>query len=75
MIGTLIIAWILTWFNLDNILVDAINQIFNTEFTVAIYWFIAFIIGVIYILKNKVMWWRNRRFQSGKIICSSQIKK
>ena len=29
MIGTMIIAWILTWFNLDNILVDAINQIFN----------------------------------------------
>lgn len=52
MISTLIIAWILTWFNLDNILVDAINQICNTEFTVAIYWLIAFIIGVIVYIKN-----------------------
>ncbi len=53
MIGTMIIAWILTWFNLDNILVDAINQIFNTEFTVAIYWFIALIIGaVVYVIRK-----------------------
>lgn len=53
MIGTLIIAWILTWFNLDNILIDAINQIFNTEFTVAIYWFIALIIGaVVYVIRK-----------------------
>lgn len=37
MIETLIIAWILTWFNLDNILVDAINQICNTDFNVAVY--------------------------------------
>lgn len=52
MIGTLIIAWILTWFNLDSILIDAINQIFNTEFTIAIYWLIAFIIGVIVHIKD-----------------------
>ena len=52
MVFTLIIAWILTWFNLDNLIVDAINQIFNTEFTVAIYWFIAFIIGVIVYIKK-----------------------
>lgn len=52
MVFTLIIAWILTWFNLDNLIVDAINQIYNTEFTVAIYWLIAFIIGVIVYIKN-----------------------
>ena len=52
MVFTLIIAWILTWFNLDNLIVDAINQICNTEFTVAIYWFIAFIIGVIVYIKK-----------------------
>ena len=52
MIFTLIIAWILTWFNLDNLIVDAINQICNTEFNVAIYWLIAFIIGVIVYIKK-----------------------
>ncbi len=36
----LIMAWILTLFNLDNILVDAINQIFNTDFNTAIYWLV-----------------------------------
>ncbi len=52
MIFTLIIAWILTWFNIDNLIVDAINQICNTDFTVAVYWLIAFIIGVIVYIKD-----------------------
>lgn len=53
MLITLMIAWILTCFNLDNILVDAINQIFNTDFTTAIYWLLFFISGVIVMLKEK----------------------
>lgn len=52
MLATLILAWILTWFNLDNILVDAINQIFNTDFTTAVYWLLFFIIGIILELKK-----------------------
>ncbi len=47
MIGTMIIAWILTWFGLDNLIITGINEIFNTDFTVAIYWLIFFIIGAI----------------------------
>ncbi len=47
MIGTLIVAWILTWFDLDELIISGINEIFNTNFTVAVYWLIAFIIAVI----------------------------
>lgn len=32
MIWTLIIAWILTWFDIDQIVVNAINQILNTDY-------------------------------------------
>jgi len=53
MIWTLIIAWILTWFDLDILIIAGINEIFNTDFTVAVYWLIAFIIAVIvYVLEN-----------------------
>lgn len=52
MFGTLIIAWILTWFDLDKLLITGINEIFNSNYTVAIYWLIAFIIGVIVHIKG-----------------------
>lgn len=45
MLDTLIVGWILTWFDLDNILIDALNQIFETNYTVSIYWLFLFIIG------------------------------
>lgn len=47
MIGTIIVAWILTWFSLDEYIVTGINEIFNTNFTVAVYWLVAFVIGTI----------------------------
>lgn len=47
MLETIIIGCILTWFNLDNLFVQAINQIFNTEYTTAIYWLLFLIIGLI----------------------------
>lgn len=52
MLATLILAWILTWFNLDTILINAINEIFNTDFTTAVYWLLFFIIGLIVKLKK-----------------------
>lgn len=52
MLVTLILAWILTWFDLDTILINAINQIFNTDFTTAVYWLLFFIIGLIVKLKE-----------------------
>lgn len=54
MIGTVIIAWILTWFNLDSLLITGINEIFNTDYTVALYWVIALSIGVIKCIINKL---------------------
>ena len=53
MIRAMILAWILTWFNLDNILVNAINQILNTDYTTAIYWLLFFIIGIIVMMFKK----------------------
>ncbi len=47
MIWTMIVAWILTCFSLDDFIITGINEIFNTDFTVAVYWLIAFIIGAI----------------------------
>ena len=38
MIRAMILAWILTCFEVDNIFTEAINQIFNTNYTTAIYW-------------------------------------
>ena len=48
MIWTLFIAWILTLFDLDNLIITGINEIFNTNFTVAVYWLVAFIVAVLY---------------------------
>lgn len=47
MIGTMIIAWILTWFSLDDLIITGINEILNTNFTVAVYWLVVFIISAI----------------------------
>lgn len=47
MLEMLILGWILTWFKLDIIFVEAINQVFNSTFNIAIYWFIFIIIGFI----------------------------
>ena len=47
MISTLIVGWILTLFNFDVIIIDAINQIFNTDFNTSIYWLAFLIIGLI----------------------------
>lgn len=43
----MILAWILSLFNLDNILIDAINQILNTNYTTAVYWLLFFVVGLI----------------------------
>lgn len=52
MLATLILAWILTWFDLDTILINAMNEILNTDFTTAVYWLLFFIIGLTVKLKE-----------------------
>ena len=41
----MIVAWILSWFSIDDLIIAGINEIFNTNFTVAVYWFVGFVIG------------------------------
>ena len=54
MLEALILAWILSWFNLHNIFIDAINQIFHTDFNTSVYWLAFAILGIICgILNNK----------------------
>ena len=50
MLEIMLLAWVLTWFKLDQLFVEGINQIFNTNFTTAIYWLLFLIIGVIHVL-------------------------
>lgn len=47
MIRGLIIAWILTLFNFDAIFITAINEIFNKEVSIAVYYFVFAIIGLV----------------------------
>lgn len=47
MFDVLIIAWILTWFGFDDILIEGINQLLNQNYTTSVYWVIAFVIGAI----------------------------
>ncbi len=52
-IDSMILAWILSLFNLDNILIDAINQILNANYTTAVYWLLFFVVGLIATLIKK----------------------
>lgn len=50
MLWIMLFGWTLTWFNIDTLVVNGINQIFNTDYNVAIYWLILFSIGIIRIV-------------------------
>ena len=54
MINTMIVGWILTWFNLDDIITEGINQIFNTNYTTSIYWLMFFVVGLILLVCFKM---------------------
>ena len=47
MISTMLFAWILTWFSVDTLIINEINNIFNTSFTTATYWAVFILIGII----------------------------
>lgn len=59
-IDSMILAWILSLFNLDNILIDAINQILNTNYTTAVYWLLFFVVGLIATLIKKYKGEKNK---------------
>lgn len=54
MLDVLLIGWVLTWFRIDDLVINAINQIFNTDFTTAVYWLIIFALAIINQIIGKI---------------------
>jgi len=54
-VGALLLAWFLTWFEFEKIFIGAFNEMFNLSITTNTYYFVFFIagavIGIINILK------------------------
>jgi hypothetical protein len=46
-INGLFIAWVLTIFNIDDVILDAIEEIFNKKYSINVYYLIAGILGAI----------------------------
>lgn len=46
-IGGLIIAWILSWFGIDNIIIRGVNELFDIEISTAGYYVLFAIVGLI----------------------------
>lgn len=44
---SLMLSWMLTWFNFDTIFMRSVNELFNINITINGYYFIFFLIGVI----------------------------
>jgi len=53
MIEVFLLGWVLTWFGIDDLVVEGINQLCNVNYSIAIYWFIIFIVAIIMQLKEK----------------------
>ena len=58
LISTLIFAWILSCFEMDSILISALNEVIGSNYSNNVYWLLAFIIGSIgtileFITRNK----------------------
>lgn len=46
-VGGLIIAWILTWFKVDGIIIEGLNELFGLHIGMAGYYVIFAIIGLV----------------------------
>lgn len=46
-ISALLLAWFLSLFNLDEILIQGINEVLNTSFNTSVYWLAFFLVGAI----------------------------
>lgn len=46
-IEALLVAWILTWFNIDEFVLKALKELFSIEATKASYYFMFLIIGLL----------------------------
>lgn len=56
-VSTLLLAWLLSLFSLDEILIKGINQILNTNFDISVYWLTFFLVGaiiqIIQVIRNR----------------------
>lgn len=48
---TLLLAFILSGFGLDQTLIEGVNELFHTDFTVSVYWLAFFLVGVILLIE------------------------
>lgn len=46
-VGGLVLAWILTWFRVDNIIINGVNELFGLEITGSGYYVMFALIGLI----------------------------
>ncbi|MDD3613307.1 MAG: hypothetical protein WAP98_06760 [Caldicoprobacterales bacterium] len=46
-VGGLVLAWILTWFRVDNIIINGVNELFGLEITRSGYYVMFALIGLI----------------------------
>ena len=54
LIESLITAWILTWFNVEEIFIDVVQPLTKVEITTSHFYFVFACIGIIYGLINGV---------------------
>jgi hypothetical protein len=46
-IGGLLLAWILSWFGVDRIIIDGVNELFKLNIGIAGYYVLFAIVGII----------------------------
>ncbi len=46
LIGSLLLAWFLSWFGFDSIFITGSNELFGLHFSSASYYFIFFLVGL-----------------------------
>ena len=44
---TLLVAFFLSGFGFDQILIEGVNELLHTNFTISVYWLVFFLVGVI----------------------------
>lgn len=58
-ISFLLVAWILSWFSLEEIVIDAVKELFDKNISISSYYFIALMLGLLLdialIIKTKII--------------------
>lgn len=46
-IGSLLLAWFLTWFSFEDVITEAMDELFNKQISVSSYYFMFFAVGAL----------------------------